>query len=111
MQLGPQFLTEQLTDDQWTQFANIAWSIWRCRNDKTYGGKEPSIDRFQKYLSQITAETNISVTKRYLSWKSETIHDPMLQWDKVICMTDGSWEGNWQAGIGIVLLNEESMVL
>lgn len=38
------------SDEEWTDMANVAWSIWRCRNEKVYGGQVPSFERFTKLL-------------------------------------------------------------
>lgn len=36
----------QSSEEVWTKMANTAWTIWRCRDKKTYGGLIPTIERF-----------------------------------------------------------------
>lgn len=46
-----QALVRQMDDAQWSLYANSLWALWRCRNDKTYGGKEVGLSDFNNYLN------------------------------------------------------------
>lgn len=101
-------LLQGMTEDQWTMFANVCWAIWRCRNDRAYGGKEISIQLFQQYLITIGIETRISRSKAHLHTTGE-IRSHHVSTD-YICILDGSWEQGWQGGIGYVIKKGEELL-
>jgi hypothetical protein len=53
-------MARMLTDEQWTIMVNYIWAIWRCRNDRAYGGKIPSFQSFTAYFQKVNSETLIS---------------------------------------------------
>lgn len=53
-------MARSLSDEQWTVFAEVIWSIWRCRNDLVYGAKKPSIQTFFLYLNAVSSESLIA---------------------------------------------------
>ena len=101
MQLNYMTWLDTLSDDQWTCFANTAWAIWRCRNDRTYGGKLPDLPSFQRYLAGIASETRVSKSKRYINRVSEIA--PIPPDSEFSCYSDGAWISEWKGGIGVIL--------
>lgn len=108
LQKGPQFLTQHLSDEQWTDFANITWAIWRCRNDRAYNGMIPTIELFHRYFSQISAESKIAATGKYLT--KSAVHIEVLPESEYICWSDGSWPTDWKGGIGGVLFKNGVLI-
>lgn len=109
LQEGPQFLIEQLTEEQWTIFANVCWSIWRCRNAKAYGGEILDVEKFIKYLNQVALETQISASGKFLYMKG--VQSEIRPLNVVRCFVDGAWVQNWKGGVGVVIFKGEELLL
>jgi hypothetical protein len=78
------------TDEVWTMLANSAWAIWRCRNEKTYGGKAPTFERFLTILNSVGVETRIaSVANRK---KEVQLEESNVSNSQYCCKVDGSWK-------------------
>ncbi|XP_078157436.1 uncharacterized protein LOC144553211 [Carex rostrata] len=94
-------MLEQMTEEQWTMFANVAWAI--------LGGKQVSIRDFHKYLGEVNMETKIRISGRFIQkgWTVQ-VEEFSLEY---LCQTDGSWEEPWQGGIGVVLTKREELLL
>lgn len=41
-------LHDSLAPEQWSDFMNTTWALWRCRNDKAYSGNEPTLQKFNR---------------------------------------------------------------
>ncbi|XP_078151441.1 uncharacterized protein LOC144546765 [Carex rostrata] len=97
-----------LTPQQWTDFVCISWSIWRCRNDLAYSGKVPSIASFHKYLCTIENETSVAATVSIKTADSSGGHHQNEAGR--CCYTDGAWTQNWEAGVGFVLFEGQTLL-
>lgn len=89
-------LNQDLSNDQWTSFVNIAWAIWHCRNEKAYAGKHPSLDRFSYFLHTANSETMIANTSTCTLQRQQvqlTIVNPVSTY--LVCMIDGSLSQSW----------------
>lgn len=106
-----QTLNTLLDDEQWTQYVNSLWAIWRCRNDKVYGGKEVGLDEFWKYYNAISWETLLrqaGSAKPVDVGQYRQNHNPSnFQFS---CFMDGSWDSGWDRGIGICLMRNGELI-
>lgn len=110
--LALQSIQSQLDADQWTEYINSLWAIWRCRNDITYSGKVVGVQEFQSYLSSISWESKLLERKGGLSKRREV---ETVEFDlngfEYCCHVDGSWSQGWEAGFGIYLTRKNELVL
>lgn len=90
-----------LDDSQWDCFINTMWGIWRCRNDRIYGGVASGPEVCRKYLHAINTETMLAAAK------GNPIAQPCHQSDysnsDITCFVDGSWSSDWKGGIGFAI--------
>lgn len=100
---------QMLSDEQWDQFTAVMWSIWRCRNDLTYGGTKPTLQTFHKYVQAISSETLLAKSKVGRS-SGEAVQTTPQGEDAIICMTDGSWTKDWLGGIGFILCRGSTLL-
>lgn len=63
-------IEQQSLEEEWTVMVNVAWTIWRCRNKKVYGGKVPSFERFKQLLKKVDMETRIAASAKANYWSS-----------------------------------------
>ncbi|XP_078175199.1 uncharacterized protein LOC144568705 [Carex rostrata] len=105
------WIFDHSSEETWTDMANTAWAVWRCRNEKVYGGKVPTFERFQQILNLISREARI-VAVAHLK-KGARVEEEGAQVSSSLkvyrCMVDGSWKPPWRGGIGFVV--EEDGVL
>lgn len=102
-------LGQELSEEQWTDFASIAWAIWRCRNEKVYEGKQPTLDRFSFFLKNIQMETTISRSHAGPLVQAHATQVPISN-DAIICITDGSWSTNWEGGLGYTIMQGSTLI-
>lgn len=102
----------QVDDAQWTHFMNSIWSIWRCRNDGTYGGKKPDLSQFVGYFRSISWESQLRETTNRSQKNQQTIQIRELVTPRsCVCYTDGAWMDRWNGGIGIAIFSKEELVI
>ncbi|XP_078154775.1 uncharacterized protein LOC144550670 [Carex rostrata] len=106
-----QFLNSTLDDDQWTHYVNSLWAIWRCRNDKAYGGKEVGLTEFRKYYCSIAWESSLrqsgNAKPTALELDGQNLNPSDYQFS---CFADGSWTNGWEGGTGICLMQGEELI-
>ncbi|XP_078168497.1 uncharacterized protein LOC144562998 [Carex rostrata] len=98
-------LFKHKTDEVWTMLANSAWAIWRCRNEKTYGGKVPTFERFLSILNSVGVETRIAAAankKKEVQLEVSNVCNSQYR-----CKVDGSWRSPWIGGLGFVVEDGE----
>lgn len=85
--------------------ANTAWAIWRCRNEKVYGGHVPTFERFVDILNSISRETRIAASAHVK--KGVRAGDVSVQEGGIAtvyrCMVDGSWKPPWRGVLALCL--------
>lgn len=91
----------QSSEELRTVMANSAWAIWRCRNEKTYGGQVPIFERFSKILFAVGMETRIAAS--YIQKNGNLLGDHSLIASRYSCKVDGSWKPPWRGGLGFVV--------
>lgn len=100
-------LDKLLSDEQWTACTNVAWAIWRCRNDHAYSGSRPTRGKFISYLAKIQSETGLAATA---TRSKEGMGEVCNTEEAIRCYVDGSWSDSWQAGAGFVFQKEGALI-
>ncbi|XP_078179544.1 uncharacterized protein LOC144573643 [Carex rostrata] len=101
---------EWATADQWSNFANIIWAIWRCRNSRVYQGEQPSLAQFLQFHAQIKQETSLVQTVKGYGGSGTGTGTGGVPQNTLCCFTDASWVNNWETGLGFVLQTGDSLV-
>lgn len=92
---------QQSSKEVWTDMANTAWAIWRCRNEKTYGGKVPTFERFSEIFRKVGVESRIASTTNKMNGAQCGLQVESNSIYK--CKIDGSWKPPWRGGVGFVV--------
>ena len=76
---------------------NVAWTIWRCRNEKAYGGKVPSFQRFKQLLKMVDMETHIAASAKAKTGVQVIVEAAHVgsSMPRFRCNVDGSWKPPW----------------
>ena len=100
-----EMLDQQMTEEVWTNAANQAWAIWRCRNEMVYEGQVPTFDRFKLFLNKVCMETRIAAAAgKNCGSGAGVVLDLNLNPDKACCCKiDGSWKPPWRGGLGFIV--------
>lgn len=92
---------QQSSEEVWTDMANTSWAIWRCRNEKTYGGKVPTFERFSEIFRTVGVESRIASTPNKMKGPQCVLQVESNSVYK--CKIDGSWKPPWRGGVGFVV--------
>ena len=94
-------------------YANSAWALWRCRNDRTYAAKQTDFQQFVKYLNLANWESRTGAACRFCALPSRA--QPVASMSEIgndyNCFLDGSWMAGWQGGVGVVLWYKEELMV
>lgn len=52
-----------LSQEQWTDFINSLWVLWRCKNDRASAGQLLTNNSFKSYFQTISIESKIAATR------------------------------------------------
>lgn len=104
-------LSTQLDSELWTEYVNSLWAIWRCQNDRVYGGKEAGLMEFKQYFGRISWESQL-IAKKGGSPLTGRDAGQVLNTDtfEFCCHVDGSWSQGWEGGIGVVLEKKGELI-
>jgi hypothetical protein len=109
-----QGISDSLDDEQWLLYVNLAWAIWRCRNDRIYGGKQPEFSQFMSYLNSVNWESKLGSTRKFCGLSGRVLQQALTlseTQNEFYCYSDGSWMEGWYGGIGLVLWHNAEMIL
>lgn len=104
-------LAAMCSNELWMEVAATIWAVWRCRNDRTYAAKEPSFDQFRRYQKDMLWEARYSKKDMGLCSSIPPVTVPGSEDPtRYCCQVDGSWVGNWEGGIGVVVLQNGTLL-
>lgn len=104
-------LAAMCSNELWMEVAATIWAVWRCRNDRTYAAKEPSFDQFRRYQQAMLWEARYSKKDMGLSSSIPPVPVPVSEDPtRYCCQVDGSWIGNWEGGIGVVVIHNGTLL-
>lgn len=106
-------LSSHMDDEQWTDYANSLWALWRCRNDRAYSGKTLTFESYRSHFNHISWETRVGAPRGLCSilHYHNTLPPPHCIDSEYSCQVDGSWSHGWNGGMGIILLRHEELIL
>lgn len=94
------------SNEQWTEFVNQVWALWRCRNDCIYARVKPDFQNFNKYLKSISSKLKLASAHVERPKREDSVQ---LLEGGLRCFT-GSWKKDWQGGLGFVFLEDGNLL-